>query len=199
MIIFSNYTNVCGKCLPVATFFICSTLFLSSIFQIFCVLSISISDCAKYVFHTHHRSHTPIKYTRKRKKCIPKNVVCYAIYSRQRIWNKLRRCYWLSFSYFYLLFNKYFSVCVSACVRFSFFIIFSINESTPHRVLNELIYACVCERANASAYMCVLAHIIFPSFAFVHLFIWCFEDLVLLTNRSKKATTQYSTCRYIYI
>lgn len=149
MIIFSNYTNVCGKCLPVATFFICSTLFLSSIFQIFCVLSISISDCAKYVFHTHHRSHTPIKYTRKRKKCIPKNVVCYAIYSRQRIWNKLRRCYWLSFSYFYLLFNKYFSVCVS--VSLSYFLSMRV-----HRIVYSMNwYMHVCVSARMRVRICV--------------------------------------------
>lgn len=106
-----------------------------------------------------------------------------------RIWNKLRRCYWLSFSYFYLLFNKYFSVCVCVSVSLSHFLSMRV-----HRIVHiQWIGVCMCERANASAsaYMCVLAHIIFPSFAFVHLFIWCFEDLLLLTNRNKSNNTTH--------
>lgn len=111
-----------------------------------------------------------------------KKVYSKKLFAIQSTADKLRRCYWLSFSYFYLLFNKHFGVCM--CISFSN--TFSINESTPNRIFIELkntptIYVRVCtclyyyfHRSHLSIY---LSH--------------AWRSGVVNTNRNKSNNTIY--------
>lgn len=160
MIIFSNYTY--SKCLRRLFFgYICLTLFSSSIY-LPNFFYLSLSDCIY----------------------IPKN--CLLCSTQQTEYMKQTSKVLLAkFSYCYLLFNKHFGVC-----QLLLYHIFRLNESTPHRIFNELkntpifVWVRVCVRVWVSAHRCVLAFIIFPSFA--HLSIYLSQCLKICVVSEQK-------------